>query len=414
MARLNVLLAATVTGPLACLFFGSAVAGTGAAACASQGPKYTWVESLGTCVDAGGYAWAEGYYNSYTNYPADDDEFYAIGTIAITLNTATETGFLGPLRGIADVRFQYRTSDPWSDGPSEFQIKPQTLYLEWTGITFGVRNSFFDFYENEDVLGTDPGIVGDDTKLPVLGYTLALDKDISLTFALEQGRYRDGGIDASYADSGVTFDQDDEAPDFVVALGQTTSWGMYQFSGALHRLALDGDVSWATSSPTSWGYAFQAGVMVNLPMIAKGDSLYLQTAYVDGATSYLGLIDASGDFTPPDAYLNLGGDYSRVTGWNITAQYLHNWSPILNSAIYAAYGRFDINDSVARLSYGASGGENFNAGANLVWSVTENLSFVAQYVFNYYGARDYVNTSYGLPEPSQSAHQILLMASYDF
>ncbi|WP_425106645.1 porin [Ancylobacter sp.] len=382
--------------------------------CPSEGSKQVWIEGLRTCVEAGGYLWAEGYYNTYSNYPAKDKEFYSIGTVAITANTTTEMPFLGPLRGVADVRFQYRTSDPWSDGPSEFQIKPQTLYLEWAGITFGVRNSFFDFYENEDVLGTDPGIVGDDTKLPVLGYTLALARDISLTLALEQGRYRDSGIKPADAASAVMLAQNDKAPDFVVALGQTTAWGSYQFSGALHRIALEGDLPQTASSPTSWGYAFQAGVMVNLPMLAKGDSLYLQTAYVDGATSYLGLIDPSGDFSPPDAYWDMNDGFSRVTGWNITAQYLHNWSPVLNSAFYAAYGRFDLNDANAVLSYGASGGQNFNAGGNLVWSATENLSFVAQYVFNYYAARDYVKTSYGLSQSSQSAHQILLMARYDF
>ncbi len=382
--------------------------------CSSHGPKSIWVESLKTCIDPGGYLWAEGYFNTYSNYPETNKEFYSIGTVAITLNTITDTGLLGPLRGVADVRFQYRTSDPWSDGPSEFQIKPQTLYLEWSGITFGMRNSFFDFYENEDVLGTDPGIVGDDTKLPVLGYTFALPQEASLTLALEQGRYRDEGIKPADAASGVTFVQDDEAPDFVVALGQATAWGSYQFSSALHRIALEGNPPPMATSPTSWGYAFQAGVMINLPMLAKGDSLYLQTAYVDGATSYLGLIDPGGDFSPPDAFLNMEGGYARVSGWNITAQYLHHWSPVLNSAFYTAYGRFDLNDGSAAASYGASGGENFNVGGNLVWSATESLSFVAQYVFNYYAARDYVETSYGMPRSSLSAHQILLMARYDF
>ena len=382
--------------------------------CPSEESKQIWMEILRTCVDPGGYLWSEGYYNTYSNYPAINREFYSIGTVAITLNTTTETAFLGPLRGVADVRFQYRTSDPWSDGPTEFQIKPQTLYVEWAGITFGMRNSFFDFYENEDVLGTDPGIVGDDTKLPVLGYTIALAKDTSLTLALEQGRYRDGGIKPADATSGVTLRQDDKAPDFVVAFGQTTAWGSYQVSGALHRIALEGDLSRAGSTSNSWGYAFQAGVMVNLPMLAKGDSLYLQTAYVDGATSYLGLIDPSGDFSPPDAFLDLSGGYARVTGWNLTAQYLHHWSPTLNSAFYAAYGRFDLNDAIAAFSYGASGGLNFNAGSNLVWIATEDISFVVQYVFNYYAAQDYVKTSYGLPQRSLSAHQILLMARYEF
>lgn len=386
----------------------------GAGSCPSGGPNRIWVDALKTCIDPGGYLWAEGYYNDYTNYPADADKFYGIGTLGLTLNTTTDTGPLGTLRGFADVRFQYRSADAWSGGPPELQVKPQTLYFDWSGVTVGFRHSFFDFYENANVMGTDPAIVGSSTKLPVAAYTLAMREGWSATISAEQGNYRGAGIAAADAYSGAVFGQDSRTPDFVAALGQSAGWGKFQVSGALHRVAVNGDVPWMTSSPETWGYALQAGVMVNLPMITEGDSLYFQTAYVDGATSYLGLVNPSGDFAPPDAYLGIGGNLSRVTGWNMTAQYLHNWSPVLNSALFAGYGRFDINDTAAQITYGASGGDNFNAGTNLVWSATKDLSFVAQYVFNYYGARDYVNTSNGLPESSQSAHEVLLMANYGF
>lgn len=387
---------------------------TGAVGCPAGGKHQIWVDALKTCIDPGGYLWAEGYYNEYTDYPADADRFYGIGTLGLTLNTTTDTGPLGPLRGVADVRFQYRSADAFAGGPPELQVKPQTLYIDWSGLTVGFRHSFFDFYKNANVMGTDPAITGDSTKLPVAAYTLAMREGWSATIAAEQGNYRGGGIAAADAYSGAVFGQDSRTPDFVAALGQKAEWGKFQVSGALHRVAVNGDVPWMTSSPETWGYALQAGVMVNLPMITEGDSLYFQTAYVDGATSYLGLVNPSGDFTPPDAYLGFGGSLSRVTGWNVTAQYLHNWSPVLNSALFAGYGRFDLNDATAQLTYGASGGNNFNAGANVVWSATKDLSFLAQYAFNYYGARDYVNTSNGLPQSSQSAHEVLLMARYGF
>jgi hypothetical protein len=44
---------------------------------------------------------------------------------------------------------------------------------------------------------------------------------------------------------------------------------------------------------TEYGFAAQAGLQVELPMIAEGDELWLQAAYAEGALSYLGLGDTS-------------------------------------------------------------------------------------------------------------------------
>ena len=35
--------------------------------CPAEVSKQVWIESLRTCVEAGGYLWAEGYYNTYSD-----------------------------------------------------------------------------------------------------------------------------------------------------------------------------------------------------------------------------------------------------------------------------------------------------------------------------------------------------------
>jgi hypothetical protein len=382
--------------------------------CPIQNKAYIWVEALKTCINPGAYIWGEVYSNSYTDYPSSASDVYGIATLGLTLNTTTMLDVGGPFKTTTDIRFQYRSAEPWSGGPPEVQFEPQTITAEWAGATIGYRDSFFDFYGNANVEGTDPATIGDSTSLPLVAYTASLPKGFSATFSVEQGNYRGGGIDAADAYSTAAFEQDSSMPDFVGALGQTTDWGRYQISGALHRVKIYGGTEPGSADASTWGYAVQGGVMIQMPMIAANDSIYLQSAYVDGAISYLGLVNPSGDFAPPDAYYSATGGLSRVTGWNVTAQYLHNWTPTLISAVFGGYANFKLHDAVAQASYGGSGADNFNIGANLVWSPTSKTTFVAQYIYNHYSANDYVNTSNGLPQSSQDAHDLLLMAQYTF
>ncbi|PZQ48155.1 MAG: porin [Rhodovulum sulfidophilum] len=391
---------------------GSGPAGPG---CATRGEGFVTLAGTGTCVDPGGYLWAEGYYNSYTDYPSGDDRTYGIATLGLTLDTATPTS-AGPLLGFVDVRLRYRGADAWSDGPAKAEIAPWNVYLEFGGFTGGYRQSMFDFYSNANVAGTDPYTIGDGEQISLLAYTRDFAGGWRATLSAEDASARGGGVIAADAGATARFGQDSDIPDIVATVARTRDRGDFQVSGALHRIrAATPSRGYAgASDPETWGYALQAGAMVKLPRLAAGDSLYLQTAFVDGAVSYLGLVDASGDFSPPDAYITAEGGLSKVSGWNVTAQFLHDWAPAWQSAFFGGFARFDIDDAAARTSQGASGGDNFNLGANLTWTPEAPLSFVAQYAYNRYAARDYTDTGNGLPEASQEAHQLLLMVEYTF
>lgn len=383
--------------------------------CAAEGAGWSLLPGSDTCVQPGGYLWAEGYYNTYSDYPSDADKTYSIATLGLTLNTDTDTGRFGSLKGFVDIRFQYRTAEPWSGGDPETQVEPQDIYFTWGGLTVGYRDSLFDFYANANLQGTDPSTIGDDVNLTVISYARAFAPGWTGLVSVEDSHDRQGGIDPANAASSASFGQKSDMPDIVLAATRSADWGEAQLSAALHEIKAVTPAGFTGSSdPSAWGYALQAGVKLDLPDVAAGDSLYLQTAYADGATTYLGLIDASGDFAPPDAYVSASGSLSTVTGWNVTAQYLHNWTPDLNSAVFGGYASFDLDDATARASYGASGGENVNLGANLTWSPNAAVSLAAQYIYNRYAARTYTYTGYGLPESSQDAHQVLLMVMYTF
>ncbi|GLK72028.1 porin [Ancylobacter dichloromethanicus] len=389
-------------------------------ACKAQGPGFMYIPGSDTCLRLGGYLWNETYSNSYTDYPAANARTYWVSTFGLLTDARTRTEY-GTLRSYTDLRIIWRTAEPWGEGRENgADFQPYDMHIEFAGFTFGYTQSFFDFYANADVMGTDPATVGDQTQLPVLGHSWSLPHGFAAQLSLEGSSARDQGILPVVASPGPTLDDDADTggttrwPEIVATFGQSGDWGDFLLSGALHQIAQAPVSERIGASTDDWGYALQAGVMFNLPFIATGDTLYLQAAYADGATSYLGLIDPSGRFDAPDAFQRLDGSLARVRGWSVVSQYLHNWSPRWNSAVFGGYGRFDIADPLAQITYGTSGIGNWNVGANLNWTPAGPFTVTLQYDYNLYSADDFRPSANGLPLASQAANQIMLMFAATF
>ncbi|MFG1364550.1 porin [Xanthobacter versatilis] len=383
-------------------------------ACTAQGEGFYYIPGTDTCIRVGGYAWAEGYYNTYTQYPAENDKSYSVATGGLILDARTETDY-GTLRSYFETRFRWRSSDPWSDGPNKAELEVWNIYVQFAGFTFGHAQSFFDFYANANVLGTDPATIGDDTRINLIAYTYEFTKGLSATVSFEDAADRQSG---TLAANPATFSTDDylagqNAPDVVANLKYEGEWGSAQLSGALHQVRAVSLLNTISATDSNWGYALQAGVMFKLPALGEEDTLYLQTAYTDGATSYLGLQDPSGSYSPPDAFLSLTG-LTRVSGWNVTASLLHNWNEKWSSALFGGYAAYEFNDAEAQPFYGASGGKNYNVGGYLAFAPVKHFSIALQYDYTYNSAANYLLTDYSPALSSVSANRVLLFVSRDF
>lgn len=381
--------------------------------CTAQGKGFAYIPGTDTCLRIGGFVEFEAYYNSYNQQPQQNDRTYTIATASLVADARTATDY-GVLRSYMDLRFLWRTANEFSDGPNSSEISPYYMYLQFAGFTLGHQQSFFDFYANANIYGTDTGTVGDQTRLNMAAYTFEMGQGFNATLSLEDPAARMAGIYASnptFAGAVLDYQVQGTMPELVAVFGQTGSWGQFQLSGALHQVV----GSWDGLQDTqTFGYALQAGVMFNLPFIAAGDSLYLQAAYANGATSYLGIQDWTGDFPAPDAFLTAGGNLSLVSGWGATAQLLHNWTPAWSTVVFGGYAAFDFNDALAQTTYGTTGGTNYNIGANLNWMPGTYFQLTLQYDYNVYQATDYVLTPYGLPTQSQRAHQLVLVVQRNF
>ena len=111
---------------------------------------------------------------------------------------------------------------------------------------------------------------------------------------------------------------------------------------------------------TEYGYGIQAGVKINLPMIAPGDLLYLQAVYARGCIDCVvggawvlgggtarqgGFPGTNGrfGFNTADGVLNpLLNEVTLTREWGAVAAFLHYWTPQLRSGFQLAYSKVDL------------------------------------------------------------------------
>jgi hypothetical protein len=221
-------------------------------------------------------------------------------------------------------------------------------------------------------------------------------------------------------------------PDVVAALRVDQGWGSAQLSAALHQSRFsawgadyantygfstefnpDSAIANEAYASSEWGYAIQAGVKINLPMLAAGDVLWLQAAYANGASTYLGANNiplslgssagvAADQFVFPVYALNKAGEpyftgqtsNKAQSGWALTAAALHYWTPTVRQALFGSYLQLNNpNGSLywqdGQVSYGCTtefctsgyGPEDttvWQVGTNVIWSPVSGLDIGAE------------------------------------
>jgi Porin subfamily len=164
------------------------------------------------------------------------------------------------------------------------------------------------------------------------------------------------------------------------------------------------------------GWAVQGGVKINLPMLAAGDTLYLQAAYSKGEIGYVdsgfpGSFSAGGfvatfDSMPAyDAVITPSGKLRLTPAWSAMASLEHYWTPTIRQGLFggaAHYGYGSTMRSAAGFAAGVNcptclgtvlvatgpgaavtpynpfstqynGGTQYNIGSNLIWSPVKDL-----------------------------------------
>ncbi|MDO9411866.1 MAG: porin, partial [Pseudolabrys sp.] len=186
-------------------------------------------------------------------------------------------------------------------------------------------------------------------------------------------------------------------PDIVANLRIDQAWGSAQIMGAAHETNFGGLVA-GPSDKT--GYAFGAGVKVNLPMLGKGDYIQGQFTWGKGAVDYVGsglanaqtrVQSGTTSYGPAfDAVVTGAGTADLTSGWSITGGYEHNWVPGWKTSLYGAYGELEYSAAASAILQAASAGtvagtsanwSYWQVGSRTVWTPVTNLDLSVEVMY---------------------------------
>ena len=197
----------------------------------------------------------------------------AYGTLRtfVRVDTTVSTGSYG--QSVNSTGPQYTVAN---GGAGANGTNLDRAFVQFGPLTAGRSQSFFDFYA--DALNYGP-IRGSDNVVNMLAYTATFGGGFSATLALQDSN-------ESRVANGNFVQGGSDYPDLVGSLNVAQGWGSAQLSGAVFQRKTALNVGVGSGDKT--GFALQAGVKINLPMLAAGDELWLQAAYAEGGLSYLG------------------------------------------------------------------------------------------------------------------------------
>ena len=366
--------------------------------CSAHGAGFFYIPGSDTCIKLGGRARFEYQYQQQFNRSNSFTGMRALGRVEIDARNSTEWGLL---RAYTRIDIARRTGNIHSGsglrqgsaftgtgvdyaGYAQTQVLLDRAFVQLGGLTAGRTVSFFGFYNGDlEMVGTT---FGDGLVTNVLAYTATFGSGFSATLSIEDPQERRniitgpagaplpaGAITTVTATGVSALTASGYAgaimPEIVGALRVDQSWGSAQLSGALHQIrAIGAAASPGLTSSTNLGYALNAGVKVNLPMLAAGDAFYLQAAYTNGAVTYamnnfMGYgassqgIGALGRLQAVDAIVTANGSMQTTQVWAITSGILHYWTPKIRQGVFGSYGQINYGSAATT----AFGGTSSNA-----------------------------------------------------
>jgi len=325
-----------------------------------------WVRAEYAYGDNGNFAWgwANGNFNNRTT---NNSTWRARGYITADARSQTE---YGTVRGYLAVGLS--TNNVGFDGAAN-TFSANRAFIQWAGFTFGLAQSFFDFYSSPatSYWGSFPASDTGDGGWMVGGYTAQFGNGLSATLAAEmrrttqivqevppalQGTITPGAFPTNAGAYGGF-----QAPDIVGNLRIDQAWGSAQIMGALHQI----NATYYTGTGTTpaslgsghpddkLGFAIGAGIKLNAPMIGQGDFLQVQVNYTEGALRYIfqtpnsnwGKMDgaSAGWGVLTDAVYGgtiaagTASELSLATAWNVNAAYDHFWNARWRTSLYGGY-----------------------------------------------------------------------------
>ena len=321
----------------------------------------------------------------------------------VNMDARTQTAW-GTVQTVISIALRSRSGlfGGSGNGPAgQITASPQVYaaYIRFAGFTVGrARGNFYfmpsEMYEPHYYASSSTGEVQ-------FAYTASFGNGFSATIALEDRT--DFGYDQrasriNFAGGGTTPDGAIFPARDVAVIGNLRvdqAWGAAQLMAAYtpnSMLTSQAGNPNPTIKVSKAGWAVGGGLMINLPMLAKGDRLYLMAAYADGAIDFTHSRYPNGNTSHGRLMGGMRVQYSNLVlyspaanvvssasskSFSIAAIFRHYWTPTLRSSFAVSY--LDVKapgvQSIQNwyTAGGIKGTTAYAVGANLVWSPTRGF-----------------------------------------
>jgi len=384
--------------------------------CDTYGAGFFFIPGTDTCLRIGGYVRMDAYVGQQFS-PATN--VYSTRTRLLLNFDARSNTEYGLLRAYGEFLIQrgpannvlpsVQATGAGSTGQASAAYMSRA-FIQFAGFTFGNSASFFNFYQGDVQFVASSGAAMDPSRNSsnLIAYTASFGSGFSATVSIEDPQFRRlGSIPAAYATAhtagnGIVYNGQG-IPDVVGNLRVDQGWGSAQVMAAYHEVR--GTFGGVGRSAAGW--AVGGGVRLNLDMLARGDVLWLQATYADGALGYVFTNDNSDGLIQTrqsvgvglltalyaDGAINIPGTgIVKSTAWGIHGGFRHFWTPALRSAIWGKYVNIDSPGAVLSLAAGDGGRLNdirfWQVGVNTIWSPVRNLDLGVEVVYSNLRSRD--------------------------
>ena len=384
--------------------------------CDTYGAGFFFIPGTDTCLRIGGYVRMDAYLGQQFS-PATN--VYSTRTRLLLNFDARSNTEYGLLRAYGEFLIQrgpgnnvlpsVQATGAGSTGQASAAYMSRA-FIQFAGFTFGNSASFFNFYQGDVQFVASSGAAMDPSRNSsnLIAYTASFGSGFSATISIEDPQFRRlGSIPGSYATAhtagnGIVYNGQG-IPDVVGNLRVDQGWGSAQVMAAYHEVR--GTFGGVGRSAAGW--AVGGGVRLNLDMLARGDVLWLQATYADGALGYVFTNDNSDGLIQTrqsvgvglltalyaDGAINIPGTgIVKSTAWGIHGGFRHFWTPALRSAIWGKYVNIDSPGAVLSLAAGDGGRLNdirfWQVGVNTIWSPVRNLDLGVEVVYSNLRSRD--------------------------
>jgi hypothetical protein len=349
--------------------------------CTLYGVGFYYIPGTDMCIKIGGWVRAEYTYgpngniswgwanNNVDNRTTNNSVWRSRGYITADARNQTE---YGTVRGYLAVGLS--TNNVGFDGAAN-TFSANRAFIQWAGFTFGLSQSFYDFYSSPatSYWGSFPSSDTGDGGWMVAGYTAQFGNGFSATLAAEMRRTTQIAFAGANTTPGSGLFPGQyggfQVPDIVANIRVDQAWGSAQIMGALHQVNAThygGATGVASGHPDDrLGFAIGAGIRLNTPMIGQGDFFQAQINYSHGALRYIfqtpnsnwGKVDGESQGFGVLSDAVYGGniitgnasDLSLTTAWNINAAYDHFWNPRWRTSLYGGYAAVSYSDQGNRI-----------------------------------------------------------------